>query len=193
VVDESQLLIMLAIGLPFIGTGLILVLGRSNGAARDWLAVALAAVTAGATLWLMYIVWLAEPVAILESFHWAPSIGLDFTVYLDPLAVMMAVVAGCIGALVVLYSTKYMEGSEGLSRYYALVLLFIGAMIGLVFTDNLLVLYFFWEIVGLCSYALIGFNTKDPKAARAGIKAFVTTRVGDVAFLIGIFVLYAAA
>jgi NADH-quinone oxidoreductase subunit L len=66
-------------------------------------------------------------------------------------------------------------------------------MIGLVFVDNLLVLYFFWEAVGLYSYALIGFYTKDPKAAKAGIKALVTTRVGDIAFLIGIFVLASGA
>jgi NADH-quinone oxidoreductase subunit L len=106
---------------------------------------------------------------------------------------MMAVIAGGIGSLVLLYSVKYMEGSTGLSRYYALVLLFIGGMIGLVFVDNLIVLYFFWEIVGLCSYALIGFYNTDPKAAKAGIKALVTTRIGDIAFLIGIFTLAAGA
>ncbi len=105
----------------------------------------------------------------------------------------MAAIAGGIGSLVLLYSVKYMAGQEGLTRYYALVLLFIGSMIGLVFVDNLLVLYFFWEAVGLCSYALIGFYTKDPKAAKAGIKALVTTRVGDIGFLIGIFVLASGA
>jgi NADH-quinone oxidoreductase subunit L len=118
---------------------------------------------------------------------------LVFSVYIDPLAVMMAAIAGGIGSLVLLYSVKYMAGQEGLTRYYALVLLFIGSMIGLVFVDNLLVLYFFWEAVGLCSYALIGFYTKDPKAAKAGIKALVTTRVGDIGFLIGIFVLSSGA
>lgn len=127
------------------------------------------------------------------SFSWAPSIGLVFSVYIDPLSVMMAAIAGGIGSLVLLYSVKYMAGQEGLTRYYALVLLFIGSMIGLVFVDNLLVLYFFWEAVGLCSYALIGFYTKDPKAAKAGIKALVTTRVGDIGFLIGIFVLASGA
>jgi NADH-quinone oxidoreductase subunit L len=105
----------------------------------------------------------------------------------------MAIIAGGIGALVLLYSVKYMEKDLGLSRYYALVLLFIGSMISLVFVDNLLILYFFWEAVGFCSYALIGFYTTDPKAAKAGIKALVVTRVGDIGFLIGIFVLASGA
>ena len=68
--------------------------------------------------------------------------------------------------------------------------LFIGAMIGLVTTDNLLVMYFFWETVGLCSYALIGFELHNPEAVKAGLKAFITTKVGDVGLLTGIMVLY---
>jgi NADH-quinone oxidoreductase subunit L len=190
---DDQLLIILAIGVPLLGTALVPLVGKGGREARAWFAVAMAFVTAAATVLLLWDVWVGRSVGIVDSLDWMPSVGLSFTVYLDPLAVMMALVAGCIGAIVVLYSVKYMEGSPGLSRYYALVLLFIGAMIGLVFVDSLLVLYFFWEIVGLCSYALIGFNQTDPKAARASIKAFVTTRVGDVAFLVGIFALYAAA
>ena len=116
-----------------------------------------------------------------------------FSLAPDGLSAYIAAVAGVLGALILLYSYKYMEGEEGLTRYYSLVLLFIGAMIGLVTTDNLLVMYFFWETVGLCSYALIGFELHNPAAARAGLKAFVTTKFGDVGLLTGIMVLYVSA
>ncbi len=196
----SELLVWLALIFPFAGTALVPIIAKAGMKAKVYVAVLLGFCTAAAVLIILDLVWFGGPQGLTYSFAWAPSLassatssGLSFTVYIDPLAAMMAAIAGGIGALVLLYSVKYMEGQEGLTRYYALVLLFIGSMIGLVFTDNLLILYFFWEAVGLCSYALIGFYTKDPKAARAGIKALVTTRVGDIALLVGIFVLAAGA
>jgi NADH-quinone oxidoreductase subunit L len=190
---DYELMVILAIGVPLLGTALVPLVAKLGKQARVWFAVAMAFIGAAGTVALLWDVWIDTVQPVRLAFDWAPSIGLEFTVYLDPLAVMMAFVAGCIGALVVLYSVKYMEGSPGLSRYYALVLLFIGSMVALVFTDSLIVLYFFWEIIGLCSYALIGFNTTDQKAAKAGIKAFVTTRVGDIGLLIGILALFAGA
>jgi len=190
---DYEMMVAIAIGVPLAGTALAPIVGRLGRKYLTTFAVVMAFIGAAGTVALLWDVWIDNVQAVRLSFDWAPSIGLNFTIYLDPLAVMMAFVAGCIGALVVLYSVKYMEGSPGLSRYYALVLLFIGSMVALVFTDNLLVLYFFWEIIGLCSYALIGFNQTDQKAAKAGIKAFVTTRIGDLGFLIGIFALFAGA
>ena len=202
---DSQYLIWLALVFPFVGTALVPVFARAGAKARAYFAVLMGFLTAAMVLLLLPDVWFGKTEGIHLSFTWAPSMipsldpvtglmkGLEFSVYIDPLTVMMAVIAGGIGALVLLYSVKYMEQDKGLTRYYALVLLFIGAMIGLVFVDNLLILYFFWEVVGLCSYALIGFYTTDPKAAKAGIKALVVTRVGDIAFLVGIFVLAAGA
>jgi len=194
----NELLVWLALIFPFAGTALVPVLAKAGTKAKVYFAVLLGFCTAAVVLIILDIVWFGASQALTYSFAWAPSLassltatGLSFTVYIDPLAAMMAAIAGGIGSLVLLYSVKYMEGQEGLTRYYALVLLFIGSMIGLVFVDNLLILYFFWEAVGLCSYALIGFYTKDPKAARAGIKALVITRVGDIALLIGIFALAA--
>jgi len=191
---DNEILIWLALLFPFLGTGLVPLVARAGGKARTYFAVIMGFLTAAVVLLLLPEIWFGASEGLtIQPLAWAPSIGLTFSVYIDPLAVLMAVIAGGIGSLVLLYSVKYMEKDTGLTRYYALVLLFIGAMIGLVFVNNLIVLYFFWEIVGLCSYALIGFYTTDPKAARAGIKAFVTTRVGDIAFLIGIFVLAAGA
>ena len=190
---DSELLVWLALIFPFIGTALVPVVAYAGKSIRTAFAVLIGFFTAGTVLLLLPDLWIGRTEGLIYTFDWAPSIGLVFSVYIDPLAVMMAAIAGGIGSLVLLYSVKYMAGQEGLTRYYALVLLFIGSMIGLVFVDNLLVLYFFWEAVGLCSYALIGFYTKDPKAAKAGIKALVTTRVGDIGFLIGIFVLSSGA
>jgi NADH-quinone oxidoreductase subunit L len=190
---DNELLIWLALVFPFAGTALVPLVVRLGESVRTAFAVIIGFLTAGSVLFLLPEIWFGRSEGLSYSFNWAPSIGLVFSVYIDPLAVMMAGIAGGIGSLVLLYSVKYMAGKEGLTRYYALVLLFIGSMIGLVFVDNLLVLYFFWEAVGLCSYALIGFYTKDPKAAKAGIKALVTTRVGDIAFLIGIFILASGA
>lgn len=189
---EDSLLITLMIVLPFLWFGLIPLLKKVGDKILPWIAVALAALVALPVFLLLPDVLAADATAITAAYDWVPSAGLIFSVFIDPIAIFMAAIASGIGFLVVLYSVKYMEGEKGLPRYYALIMLFVGAMIGLVVSDNLLVVYFFWEIVGLCSYALIAFNVEDPKAAKAGIKAFVTTRVGDIGLAIGIFVLYLA-
>jgi NADH-quinone oxidoreductase subunit L len=190
---DNQLLVWLALAVPFLGTALVPLIAKAGAKARAYFAVIIGFLTAGLVLLILPEVWSGQTTGLTYSFDWMPSVGLSFTVYIDPLSVLMAIIAGGIGALVLLYSVKYMEKDVGLSRYYSLVLLFIGSMIGLVFVDNLLILYFFWEAVGFCSYALIGFYTTDPKASKAGIKALVVTRVGDIAFLLGIFVLASGA
>jgi NADH-quinone oxidoreductase subunit L len=108
----------------------------------------------------------------------------------DPLSVFMVTVVSCIGALILLYSMGYMANEKGKTRYWFFMLLFIGSMSGLVITDNFLTLYIFWEMVGLCSYALIGFWYDRPEARKAGMKAFLVTRVGDVFLLAGIIFIY---
>jgi NADH:ubiquinone oxidoreductase subunit 5 (subunit L)/multisubunit Na+/H+ antiporter MnhA subunit len=83
-----------------------------------------------------------------------------------------------------------MKGEEGLTRYYYLILLFIGSMIGLVISDNMIQLFIFWEMVGLCSYSLISFWYKKPESIKAGVKVFIMTRIGDIALLAAIGILY---
>ena len=96
-----------------------------------------------------------------------------------------------VGFLVMLYSIGYMHHDRGLPRYYAELSLFIAAMNGLVLSDNLLEFFLFWELVGVCSYFLIGFYYERPAAASAAKEAFIVTRVGDVLFLLGIFIYFA--
>ena len=189
--DDTLLITMMVI-MPFVFFGIIPLLKKIGDKALAWIAVAMAAIVAVPVFLLLPDIYASGAEAITATYDWIPTAGLTFDIFIDPLAIFIAAIASGIGALVVLYSTKYMEGEKGLPRYYALIMLFIGAMVCLVITDNLLVVYFFWEIVGLCSYALISFNVEDPRAAKAGIKAFVTTRVGDIGLIIGIFVLYLA-
>lgn len=113
-------------------------------------------------------------------------------ILLDGLAAVMLVVVTSVSFLVYLYSIGYMKGDVRYGRYYASLALFSTSMLGLVLSDNLLTLYIFWELVGFCSYLLIGHWFERKSAADAAIKAFITTRIGDVGMLIGILLIYRA-
>ena len=126
--------------LPFIWVGIIPLLRKIGDRALARIAVILAAMVALPVFMLLPDILAADATPITAAYDWVPSAGLIFTVFLDPIAMVMAAIASGIGFLVVLYSVKYMEGEKGLPRYYALIMLFIGAMVGLVVTDNLLVL-----------------------------------------------------
>jgi NADH-quinone oxidoreductase subunit L len=108
----------------------------------------------------------------------------------DPLSSLMLVVVTVVGFLVMLYSIGYMHHDHGLPRYYAELSLFLAAMTGLVLSNNLLEFFLFWELVGVCSYFLIGFYYEKPSAASAAKEAFLVTRIGDVLFLLGIFLYF---
>jgi NADH-quinone oxidoreductase subunit L len=112
------------------------------------------------------------------------------TFYLDALSLVMVTVITFVGFLIHLYSSEFMNGDEGYSRFFAYMNLFVGSMLVLVLADNLLLLYLGWEGVGLCSYLLIGFWYKDPVNGRAAMKAFIVTRVGDVSLAIGLFLIF---
>jgi len=112
---------------------------------------------------------------------------------LDPLSAVMLVVVTTVGLLVQIYSLGYMAGEKGLSRYYAYMSLFCASMLGLVLSGNFLQLFVFWELVGLCSYLLIGFWYDRDAPAFAAKKAFVTTRLGDLGFLVGVVMLVTQA
>ena len=111
-------------------------------------------------------------------------------ILIDPLALVMLLMITFVVTLIHTYANGYMNGDPGAARYFAEAALFTASMLGLVFADNLLQLFIFWELVGLCSYLLIGFWYRKPSAAAAAKKAFLTTRVGDVLFLAGIILLY---
>jgi NADH:ubiquinone oxidoreductase subunit 5 (subunit L)/multisubunit Na+/H+ antiporter MnhA subunit len=109
---------------------------------------------------------------------------------LDPLAAVMLVMVSFVGLLIFIYSVGYMAHDENFTRFFTFLSLFAGAMLGVVIANSLLLLFVCWELVGLTSYLLIGFWYHKPSAAAAAKKAFITTRVGDVFFFLGMMWLY---
>jgi NADH-quinone oxidoreductase subunit L len=110
---------------------------------------------------------------------------------LDPLTAVMLAMVTFVGTLIFIYSVGYMAHDENFTRFFCFLSLFAGAMLGVVISNSLLLLFMCWELVGLTSYLLIGFWYHKPSAAAAAKKAFITTRIGDMAFLIGMVWLYA--
>jgi len=176
--------------IPLVGSVLVPIVGAINAKARNWFAVLISFIGAAYAISMIPQVLTLRGEARDLAVPWIPQIGLKAGVLLDPLSVFMANVASWIGSLIVLYSIGYMAHEEGLTRYYFFMLFFIGGMNGLVMANNFLQLFIFWEIVGLCSYALIGFWYKKDSASRAGIKAFLVTKTGDIMLLVGIFILF---
>ncbi|MEO8324861.1 MAG: NADH-quinone oxidoreductase subunit L, partial [Nitrospirota bacterium] len=115
-----------------------------------------------------------------------PHIGF----YLDALSLVMVLVVTFVSFWIHLYSAEFMRHDEGYSRFFAYMNLFVASMLTLLLADNLLLLYLGWEGVGLCSYLLIGFWYRNPANGLAARKAFIVTRVGDTAMLLGLFLLF---
>lgn len=129
---------------------------------------------------------------VIEPYRWLSIGGLeiDFSLKLDRLSGLLTLIITGIGTLIHLFSASYLAEEKGIGRYYAYLSLFCFSMLLLVLGNELPLLFFGWEGVGLCSYLLIGFWFTDTEKANAGKKAFITNRVGDLGFLIGAFLLY---
>ncbi len=126
------------------------------------------------------------------NFNWiqAGNFHLEMGCLIDPLTIVMLLTVNLVSLLVQIYTHGYMNEDEGYTRFYSYLSLFTFSMLGLVIATNLFQMYFFWELVGLCSFLLIGFWWYKPAAAHACKKAFVVNRVGDAGFLLGLILLY---
>lgn len=182
----TPILIALTIGIPWLGAIVVWLAGDRHENFQHWAAI-LFALASGATAILLLPNASSETALLIPM---GTTFG-DFTFVADGLGIFLSVIATVIGSLAVIFSKNYMKGEASLGRYYAFVLFFIGAMVGLVLSSNLLLTFVFWEITALCSYALIAFNNDDPKAVKGGIKALIITSIGGVGLMIGAFVLYA--
>ncbi len=120
--------------------------------------------------------------------EWVQFLSVPLQITVDPLSLIVSVLVSFLSMLVILYSLSYIDKSY--ARYYSLILLFAGSMLGLVMAGNLIQFYFFWELVGICSALLIAFWNEREEARKAGMKAFVVTRVGDASLLLAIFIVY---
>jgi len=115
---------------------------------------------------------------------------IDLGIYIDNMSAVMLLMVTGVAFLIHLFSTFYMAEDARFGRFFVYLSLFTSAMLGLVLSDNLLTVFIFWEIMGFCSYSLIGFYYEKESAGNASIKAFMTTRVGDVFFLVGILAIW---
>ncbi len=176
---------------PLVAAGVILFIFPKRAGAAGIVGVG-AAVLACLLSWKIFLApGLAAPVPI----PWLEIPGVfsvPISVVLDGLSRVMLVVVTTIAALVFIYSAGYMRGDEGIPRYYAALCLFLFSMLGIVMADNFVMMYVFWELVGVSSYILIGHYFRKDSAADAGKQAFLVNRVGDFGFLLGILMLWLA-
>ena len=136
---------------------------------------------------------LAVPSAhLFHNFRWFDLGGgaVELGWLLDPLSALMCVMVSLVGLLIFIFSLGYMDADENFTRFFCFMSLFAAAMLGVVIANSLLLLFISWELVGLASYLLIGFWFHKPEAAAAAKKAFITTKIGDIGFLLGLVWLY---
>jgi NADH-quinone oxidoreductase subunit L len=177
---------------PLISSLFVPLVARFSEKARNYFVVIISLITAVFAFLLIPDVYFGSAGFFDLSTPWIPSSGINAGVFIDPLSVLFTVLVAFFGLIIAIYSLGYMKGEDGLTRYYFFLLLFIGSMIGLVISDNFLQMFIFWEMVGLCSYALISFWYKRPESVRAGVKVFLMTRIGDISLLGAIGILYAS-
>lgn len=189
-------LLWLVPGLPFLGALVLILFGTR-------ISRAMVAVIGVGSVGLAALITILIGTAFISSsessfnlllWNWIDVAGFapSFALHLDPLSLIFIFVITFVGFLIHVYSTAFMAGDEGFSRFFAYLNLFVCSMLFLVLADNLLLLYLGWEGVGLCSFLLIGFWYEDKKNGDAARKAFIVTRVGDTAMAIGLFMLFDA-
>jgi len=146
--------------------------------------------------WVMSVVVLIETIGRGgDAYEWfftfvdLPNFILEIGILIDPLTAVMLLVVTTVGACVEIYSIGYMHNDPRFSRFFAYLSLFLFSMLGLVLANNFFMIFIFWELVGLTSYLLIGFWFEKKSAADACKKAFLTTRAGDLGFLVGLFLI----
>ncbi|HEY3373134.1 MAG TPA: NADH-quinone oxidoreductase subunit L [Prolixibacteraceae bacterium] len=191
-----KLLLALIPILPLVGFLILALVGRKLS--RGLIALIGTGSVGIAALFTLIVGWIfltsipAGGVTVVKLWKWLNTGGLsvDIALRLDALSLIFIFVITFVGFLIHIYSVEFMAEDEGYSRFFAYMNLFVSSMLILVLADNLLLLYLGWEGVGLCSYLLIGFWYKDPGNGYAARKAFIVTRVGDVAMIIGIFLLF---
>ncbi len=174
---------------PLIASLFVPVIAKYSEKARNYFVIAIMGIVAALALTLVPGVWSGSGEAIVSNIPWISGF-IEAGVYIDPLGVLFTCLVAFFGLVIAVYSQGYMKGEEGLTRYYYLLLLFIGSMVGLVISDNMLQLFIFWEMVGLCSYALISFWYKKPESIHSGVKVFIMTRIGDICLLAAIGILF---
>jgi proton-translocating NADH-quinone oxidoreductase chain L len=177
---------------PFAAAVVILSLGKSRRKSAAGLAIAGQIVVLAISIAAFLPTLQTQGFRAVQNFTWFTfgdqTLRLGFV--LDPLAAAMLVMISLVGLCIFVFSVSYMADDKNFTRFFAYLSFFSGAMLGVVIANSLLLLFMFWELVGLASYLLIGFWIERPSAAAAAKKAFITTRIGDMGFFLGMLWLY---
>lgn len=169
---------------PFILSVFAPFVRRFCGAYCGW---ALAVLPAGLTLYFAHFIGpVAAGDAISFSTPWAPAAGINLSFYVDGLSLLFALLISGIGTFIVLYAGAYLKGHRDLGRFLMFILMFMGSMLGLVLSDNIITLFVFWELTSITSFLLIGFNHASQRSRRAALQALVVTGGGGLALLAGL-------
>ncbi len=187
---KLEVLPWLILFLPLLAAGIIALFTLRNKAVSATLSIT--AIVTGFVLTLALIKfggWDARELSV----NWLSigSLNVDFGLKLDALSLMMLLIVTGVGSAIHIYSYGYMHDDPGFSRFFACLSLFTFSMLGIVLANNFLQMFIFWELVGVSSYLLIGFWFEKPSAADAAKKAFITNRLGDFGFMLGILMLWA--
>jgi NADH-quinone oxidoreductase subunit L len=183
--------------LPLLAAGISALAGQRSRALAAALAIGSMALSFLLSVWAFaHVLWMRNhgaPTLETFNFRWLQfgNQWLSLGWVLDPLTALMLLMVTFVGMLILIYSVGYMAHDENFTRFFCFLALFAAAMLGVIIANSLLLLFMCWEIVGLTSYLLIGFWYSNPRAAAAAKKAFITTRIGDLAFFLGMMWLYA--
>ncbi|MCZ2260377.1 Na+/H+ antiporter subunit A [Sporosarcina sp. G11-34] len=181
--------IAIAIFIPFIAAALIpLIYKKIPSVNIGWFVLFIPL-----TLFIMlarYIPAVAAGETYIQTIKWIPSAGIDFTTYLDGLSMIFGLLITGVGTLVILYSIHYLSERESLGHFYVYLLMFMGSMLGVIFSDNLMVLYVFWELTSISSFLLIAFWYHRKQSRYGAQKSLLITVSGGVAMLAGFLMLY---
>jgi NADH-quinone oxidoreductase subunit L len=182
--------------LPILAAGISALAKRKSRVLSASLAIGAMSFSFLLSAWAFaHVIWLrnnGQPALQVFNFRWFQfgNEWLSLGWVLNPLTAVMLVMVTFVGLLIFIYSIGYMAHDENFTRFFCFLALFAGAMLGVIISNSLLLLFMCWEIVGLTSYLLIGFWYSNPRAAAAGKKAFIVTRIGDLPFFLGMIWLY---
>src|SRR3954454_20814901 len=193
--------------IPCVAFGVIILFGKFKINGRRVLPMAgaevgLLSMVAGLVLaigtayqWIHYVRGVTDPEPVIKSWTWWQSGGVQFGLgqHIDGLAVTMLLLVTLISTLVQIYSLEYVRGDRRFTHFFASLTLFSGGMLTMVLAENMVQLILGWEIMGLCSFLLIGHWWEEEANSRAALKAFLTVRVGDVGLLVGTAIMFGAA
>ncbi|MFZ9964160.1 MAG: NADH-quinone oxidoreductase subunit L, partial [Terrimicrobiaceae bacterium] len=176
---------------PLVAAILIFFIGRFSKTLSAGLAILSAATGCFLSWWLFRQTEIVPPQAF-EWLNFGPELTISIGFTIDHLSKVMLLVVTSISTLVFIYSTGYMREEEGYTRFFAGLSLFLFSMLGIVLADNFVMMFIFWELVGVSSYILIGHYYSKDSAADAGKQAFIVNRIGDFGFMLGILLLWSA-